>query len=469
MRLLPQSLFGRLVLILLAGLLLAQSLSALIQFRDRGDTLYQASGLQSAQRIADIVRLLESSGPREREQLVAALNAPPLRISLTDPPWSETDSKMTSEGLAAVFRALLDRSLGGGYSLTVAVTETTSMAPVQGSMGPGHMGMGAPMGGRHMARLGVLPPGGLSFLAQVRLRDGTWVTFEHRIPKEVFAWSTRLLLTLAVLLAAVVLLSLLAVRWITRPLSILAGAADELGRDIHRPPLPETGPVEARHAARAFNTMQARLARYIKDRTRILTAVSHDLKTPITRLRLRAELLDDPKLRASFVKDLDEMQAMTAATLDFLRGMESEEAIQPVDVRALLESLKADADEMGRKVEINGDNPAPYPARPLALKRCIANLIDNALKYGGQAHITLTEQGKQLRIVVADEGPGIPEQELDKVFEPFYRVETSRSRDTGGTGLGLSIARNIARAHGGELVLRNRRGGGLEAVLTLSR
>jgi signal transduction histidine kinase len=215
--------------------------------------------------------------------------------------------------------------------------------------------------------------------------------------------------------------------------------------------------------------MQARLAGYSRDRTRVLAAMSHDLKTPITRLRLRAELLEDPQLRAKFTKDLDEMESMVGATLDFLRGQESGEPARPVDVMALLESLQADLRETGGQMEIEGAAVKPYPGVPQALKRCLGNLVENAVKYGRSAHVTVDDDDARLVIRVQDYGPGLPPAELEKVFEPFYRVEGSRSRDTGGTGLGLTIARGIAEAHGGRLTLRNRVEGGLEATLELPR
>jgi signal transduction histidine kinase len=310
---------------------------------------------------------------------------------------------------------------------------------------------------------------GNSFVAQVRLGDGTLVTFDSRQPAQTEGWPYRLLLSIAVLLVAVVVVSLVAVRWATRPLNALADAADELGRDIHRPPLPEKGPEEVSRAARAFNTMQARLARYIRDRTRVLAAMSHDLKTPITRLRLRAELLEELQVRAKFTKDLDEMESMVGATLDFLRGQEVGEPVQPVDVTALLESLQADMAEIGGPVRIEGNARAPFPGRPQAMKRCLANLIENAVKYGKSAVVAIDDNDSRLEIRIRDEGPGLPQAELEKVFEPFYRVESSRSRETGGTGLGLTIARSVAEAHGGSLVLSNRAGGGLEARLILLR
>jgi signal transduction histidine kinase len=259
------------------------------------------------------------------------------------------------------------------------------------------------------------------------------------------------------------------VRWVTRQLKALADAAEELGKDINRPPLEEKGPLEVMRAARAFNTMQSRLAGYIRDRMRVLAAMSHDLKTPVTRLRLRSELLDDAQLRAKFTADLQEMEAMVASTLDFMRGMESGEAARPVDIMALLESLQADMAEMGGKVIIHGQSFAPYPGQPQALKRCLANLVDNAIKYGGSATVVVDDSEGRLQLRISDEGPGLAPEELEKVFEPFYRVEGSRNRDSGGSGLGLTIARNIAQSHGGSLILRNRAAGGLEAVLVLPR
>jgi signal transduction histidine kinase len=215
--------------------------------------------------------------------------------------------------------------------------------------------------------------------------------------------------------------------------------------------------------------MQSRLTAYLRERTALLAAMSHDLKTPITRLRLRTELLADAGLREKFARDLEEMEALVKATLDFLRGFESGETPKPVDMMALLESLQADLSEMGGQVRLEGQSVNPYYGKPAALKRCLANLLDNAIKYGIAATVKVDDDDRRLEIRIRDEGPGIPASDLDRVFEPYYRVDASRSRDTGGTGLGLAIARSIAVAHGGELTLENRREGGLEARLTLPR
>jgi signal transduction histidine kinase len=311
------------------------------------------------------------------------------------------------------------------------------------------------------------PPDGVSILTRVRLQDGTWASFDTQLPQHAANLPWRLLLTLAILLAAVLALSYIAVRWVTRPLNVLATAADELGRNINRPPLPESGPIEVSGAARAFNTMQARLIEYLDERTRLLTAMSHDLKTPITRMRLRTELLENDNLRERFEKDLVEMETMVTQTLEFMRGLTQREPEQPVNIMGLLESLQADNEAMGRTVTIDGRVTHPFPAEPQLLKRCISNLVDNATVYGQRAEIHVEEDSRGLIIRVRDHGPGITDSELENVFEPFYRLEGSRNRATGGTGLGLSIARSIARAHGGDVRLHNHESGGLEATLIL--
>jgi len=473
MRWLPRSLFSRMVLILLGGLVVAQLLSFAIHWQERGQLMLRTSGMRSAQRIADIVKLLDPLAPVERARIAAVIDSPGLSISITQPPLAAAQDADDKAEQAARFTALLRRFLPDEWPLVVNVTSAPSpWALARDGPGAGPMAGPGAMGGPGKMYGAMGPgsaPGGVSFVVQARLRDGTLVTFDSRPPLDTTGWPYRLFLSLGVLLVAVVAITLVAVRWVTRPLKTLAEAADTLGADIDRPPLDENGPLEVSRAARAFNTMQQRLAAFIRDRTRVLAAMSHDLKTPITRLRLRAELLDDAQLRAKFIGDLEEMESMVGATLDFMRGLESREQAQPLDVMALLESLQEDARELGGKVAIEGAARLPYHGHPQALKRCLANLIGNAVQYGKTATIRVADAADRLQICIRDEGPGIPESELERVFEPFHRLEASRSRDTGGTGLGLSIARNVARAHGGDIVLRNVPEGGLEAMLTLPR
>ena len=468
MRLLPKSLFGRLVLVLLGGLLLAQLATVYINITERDQLLYRAGGMQLAQQISDIVKLLDSLPAEERRRVAAVFSAPPLSVSLERPPIAQSAASSETDIPLSMFTTVLRYALGENAKINVTRPEGAPRGfRRQGRFG----GEGMPWIPQHMwARdMHGFSPGGAFFTVQIALRDGTWVTFDSLVSPQAAAMPMRVALTLLVLLGTVIVLSLVAVRWVTGPLSSLASAAEKLGEDINRPPLPEAGPVEVQRAAKAFNTMQRRLARFISDRTRVLTAMSHDLKTPITRMRLRTELLDDETVRTKFVRDLDEMESMVTQTLEFMRDTSAGEPLQRVDIMALLESLQTDYQDTGRPVEIQGSVVHPYSGRPLALRRCLTNLVENAVRYGDRATIKVEDSARAITVRVLDEGPGIPEPELEQAFEPFFRGEASRSRETGGTGLGLGIARNIARAHGGELVLRNRAGGGLEAILTLPR
>ena len=462
----PRSLFGRLVGVLVVGFVLAQGLSAWINWAERDRVLLEAAGMQPVQRVADIVRLFDSLDTAERDRIVRILNVPPLVVTLDRPPLTEGvqgEPGVRARMLAAMLRA----ALGDERKVQVAARADSASDPrPAGPSGGRHammMGPGSGMGGRGPG------PGGIRLITQVQLADGQWATFDTTLPHEATSLPARLLLTLTVLLMVVLTLSFIAVRWLSRPLRALAEAAEGLGKNIHAPPLAEEGPTEVRQAAKAFNTMQSRLVSYIDDRTRVLAAISHDLKTPLTRLRLRAEMLDDEDTRARFEKDLGEMQSMVTDALAALRGLDAPAQAVPVDLMALLESLQADNREQGRTIDIEGCAALPLTGDPLQLKRCVGNLLDNAVIYGQRAHVSVEDSPKSLTLRIRDEGPGIPEAMLERVFDPFFRLEGSRSRETGGTGLGLSIARNIARAAGGDVSIRNRPSGGLEAVLVLPR
>ena len=277
-----------------------------------------------------------------------------------------------------------------------------------------------------------------------------------------------LLLDISVRLAALVAVAWWAARWLSRPMHRLATAAQQLGRDIDRPPLPEDGTLECRDASRVFNQMQARIRQQLAERDRFVAAVSHDLRTPLTRLRLRTENLGDARAQQLFRRDIAEMDAMITSTLDYLRGVAGAEAWALLDVRALADSLADDQLALGHRVSVAGQ-AAPLRAQAVALRRCLDNLVGNAIRYGGSAEITLHDAADALTIEVRDHGPGLPAEELGRVMEPFYRVEASRNRQSGGAGLGLTIASDIARRHGGQLVLRNAAGGGLVAAAIFPR
>jgi signal transduction histidine kinase len=265
----------------------------------------------------------------------------------------------------------------------------------------------------------------------------------------------------------------IAVRQLLVPVKTLAEAAERLGRDVaNAPALPETGPIEIVTAAIAFNTMAARIRRFVEDRTFLLTAIGHDLRTPITRLKLRAEYMDDDEQRLKMLADLDEMESMVAATLAFGRDITATEAVTRIDLASLLRTVLDEAGDgapdHAEALSYTGPDHLPINARPLSLKRAMMNLVGNALKYGDAARITLSQKSPQtVQIDIDDNGPGIPAADTETVFEPFRRLEASRNRETGGSGLGLSIARNIIRAHGGDILLQNLVGSGLRATVTL--
>jgi signal transduction histidine kinase len=270
-------------------------------------------------------------------------------------------------------------------------------------------------------------------------------------------------------LSAIALTAWIAARWLSRPIKQMAQAAGELGENLDRPPLDEErGPSEVQQASVVFNQMQARIRQQIDERNRFLAAVSHDLRTPLTRLKLRAEKIDSQDLKADVRADADEMAAMIDATLDYLRGDGQPEALCLLDVSALVHSLAENAEERGEVVTVSG-KVQPVMVQPQALRRCLDNLIENALRYGDRADITLDDSGDKLVISIRDAGQGIPEDQLEAVFAPFYRLDASRNRHTGGVGLGLSIARDIALKLGGSLVLKNAPEGGLIVLLTLPK
>jgi signal transduction histidine kinase len=282
----------------------------------------------------------------------------------------------------------------------------------------------------------------------------------------------RLLWNAALTFVTVIGMSLIAVRWATRPLHRMASAATAFAHDLDAAPLAEAGPLEVRRAAEAFNFMQRRLRRLVVERGRALAAVSHDLRTPLTRMRLRAELVDDPVLQDRLNADIDAMEGMVNSVLAYLRGLEDSEPIQPINIHALLSSIVEDAQALGRPVtllEPAAAPPAPYPGKLSVLRRAVINLVDNAAAHGQRVTVHIDDSPAALAVVIEDDGPGIPEADLDRVTEPFVRLDSARGLHSGGVGLGLAIVRDAAAYHGGRLMLANRREGGLRATLVLPR
>ncbi|WP_248796921.1 sensor histidine kinase [Pseudomonas sp. MWU13-2105] len=287
----------------------------------------------------------------------------------------------------------------------------------------------------------------------------------HRPPRP---WFGGPLVPLTFQMISLVIAAWYGAKLLSRPIQRLSDAATRLSEDLNSPPLDETGPREARLAAITFNLMQQRIREQVQQRGRMLGAVSHDLRTPLSRLKLRLEQVDDMKLQGQMRQDLDDMIGMLDATLSYLHEQRTSEAMQWMDVQALVESLCENAQDQGSRVQASG-HCAPLLVQPMALRSCLNNLLDNALRYAGDALITLEDGRRQLLIRVIDHGPGIAAEKREAVFEPFFRLEGSRNRNSGGVGLGMTIAREAAQRLGGELTLEETPGGGLTAVVRLPR
>lgn len=439
-RFLPASLAGRTALVLLLGLVVVQVAGLTIHALDRIDLQRFQQARDLTQRSFTVWRSLLMTPPDRRAAVLADLELPAgLRASVDDDPLARPGLPPAPPPLVRLFR--VDSMMSGPPRFRPREVIAT------GSHRPGQM------------------------LLSVRFQEGHWLNLRVELPPPRPWHSETFLIAFVLMTLTAAGLTIWAVRRLTRPVTALAAAADRLGRDVNAAPLPEDGPAEVATAARAFNTMAERIRRFVGDRTQMLAAIGHDLKTPITRLRLRAEFLDDDDQRRKMLADLDEMEAMIAATLAFARDDAAAEPSVPLDLASLCRTVldeAADANpEAADSIAYSGPEHLTVSARPVAMKRAVANLVGNAVAYGGSARLALSPALGVVRITIEDDGPGVPENELENVFQPFHRLEGSRNRETGGTGLGLPIARNIFRAHGGDVVLRNRPAGGLQALATL--
>lgn len=305
-----------------------------------------------------------------------------------------------------------------------------------------------------------------SFLAARRMSDGTWHTVERTLEGFPNALQRRAILLFVLGAATLLPLAWLFARALSAPIRRFSEAAQRLGRDPNAPPVPREGPAEMLVAVDSFNSMQARLNRLIQERTHMVGAIAHDLRTPLTRLAFRLDDLPHP-LREKVDADIQEMKSMISAALDFIRDRSLTGQQERLDFRLLVESVVDNQSDLGHDVTLQAGTPVTVTGNPLALRRMVINLVDNALKYGERARLRLRSANGRCVLEVDDDGPGIPEQLQAQVFEPFFRLESSRNRDTGGIGLGLAAVRAIAIEHGGEVSLGNRKGGGLRVIVSL--
>ncbi|PSS46189.1 ATP-binding protein [Pseudomonas sp. BBP2017] len=303
----------------------------------------------------------------------------------------------------------------------------------------------------------------------MQLADGSWLDFTPPYRSWGLSSGMRFIIIGILALIAALLVAWIGTRQLAGPLQRFARAARRFGSDLRAPPIRLEGPHELRQAITAFNTMQAQIQHFIAERTQMLAAISHDLRAPLTRMRLRGEFIEDAEQQRKLFRDVDEMQSMINAALGFFRDETHLETTTPFDLAELLQTLLDDYRDQQIAVDFDGPANLVYLGRPLGLKRAVTNLIDNAVKYAQSPSVRLSSNAHSLFIEVRDQGPGIPEAALEDVFVPFFRLESSRNRDTGGVGLGLPSARTAIREQGGELTLRNAPDGGLLARIVLPR
>lgn len=301
----------------------------------------------------------------------------------------------------------------------------------------------------------------------VELDDHSWLSFEAPMRSWGLSSEVRNGIVFVLMLISTVPVALVATRRLARPLQSFARAARRFGDDFHAPPINPVGPKEIREATVAFNTMQAQIQRFVADRTQMLAAISHDLRAPLTRMRLRGEFIEDPEQQSKLFRDVDEMDLMINSALEFFRDEARMEQTTPFDLAQLLLTLMDDFRDQGVSIEYEGPHKLVFCGRPQGLKRAIVNLIENAVKYGAGTKLRLAHTHACVTLEVIDSGPGIPEASLEQVFAPFFRLEQSRNRNTGGVGLGLPAARAIVVGHGGHLSLSNATLGGLIAKIKL--
>ena len=439
---------GRVFLTLFIGTVVSAVTTQLLAENERRSVIEDFRDLHALDRSEQLITAAETVPASARMAYLNAANRPGIRLEPISGPQA-ISAKPSNFALKLAAR------MGKGYAVeSVAARPSVCDAPrVDSSI----------FGASRVKWSGVCEA------LNVRLRDGEQLRLlVLPPPPSNIAEHTDYTLILALFLLCIGALAYAVARMTTGPLMQLAQAATDLGNDINHPPLKLSGASEIRQASAAFNAMQARVRQYIFQRTQMLAAITHDLQTPLTRMRLRLEKVGDPELRERLVDDLSAMQAMVREGLDLARSTDTtSETMQKLDLDSLLASVCCDATDAGQKVQVEGNAGMALMGRPMALRRCFVNLIDNAVKYGHQARVLVEGFNGTARIRIRDKGPGIAQAELARVFEPFYRIESSRSRESGGTGLGLTIARNIAEQHGGSIALANVPEGGLEVTLIL--
>ena len=447
-----RSLRVQLVLLIIIALGVAQFVSLWLFADERSLAIRAALGFEAAGRAANVARLIEEAPADLRPSIIRAANSPLVRFDLGTKPLVQHSDHSDGGLVETRVRALLNDSYSRDIRVEVHEIEQ-GLLPLP-NLSPEMAEMHAEMMQGSLAAI--------EMELSIALAGGDWLNVGTRFERPPLQWSTAS--NVSFVLTATLLL--LASFWfllarLTGPLNTLADASERLGRGASEGALPVVGPKEVQDLTRTFNTMQDRLTRFVSDRTQMLAALAHDLRSPLTALRVRAEMVDDDETRASLVASGEEMQQMVDATLDFAKGVGQHEEVCPTDIYELLSGLETDG------LSLLSREPLIVPAKPGTMRRALRNLIENAIRYGKEAQVSWQAIDGHAEIYIDDHGPGIPERDLEAVFGPYVRLETSRSRDTGGHGLGLSIARSIILEHGGGVELTNLPEGGLRATVRL--
>ena len=435
----PRGLAGQIAAIVILALVIAQGLTALLVFVLQPHREPPRMPFETATRVAVILKALDAASPSQRPQIAGAFTGGLLAVTIVGLGDIEPTPPLTGE--PAFFHRALEHELGRPSPVRVIEQPEAS---------------------------GRLHP--LSVTA--RLTDGTLIAVETTImgpPRFYELGLGPFFFYLPFLALSIAMLTIWATRRITAPLRAFADAAERLGNERSAPPVPERGPLELRRAAQSFNKMQDQVKRFVADRTRMLAAISHDLRTPITRLRLRVEsVVEEGCEQQKMLEDLRRMDAMVASALSFLRDATQEEAVELVDVASLVQSVCDEFVDTGRDAKYEGPSSLELRCRPRMLGRAVTNLVENAIKFGGSATVGLGEAASgDVLLQVDDQGPGIPDAEKRRAFDPFYRLDPARHPETGGVGLGLSIAQTIVQVHGGKIALKDRQPQGLRVEVSL--
>ncbi len=462
-RLWPKRLAGQMIALLLLALVLAQIATLAIFADERRFAIRAVDRSQLLGRAAAVARLLERSPPSLHDDILETASERRIRY------WLSRQSAVAEgedEHHTLTFRRGLADLIGDRHNreLRIIVDDDDDdwHRWWRDRDDNGENQRGKRRWRRHRDHMPMI-------IVSMQLEQGHWLNLESRLRPPDLGWKLPALTWLGFMGIALSTVVIFMVRRITQPMAALASAAERAGRGEAISPLREVGPLDVRQTTAAFNRMHNRLQRFVKDRTQMLAAMSHDLRTPITTLRLRAEFIEDEEIKEKILETLEDMQRMAEATLAFVREEAAVEPTRMVDLAALIESVASDLADLGRNVRFEETERLDYACRPSGMKRALRNLLENAVRYGDSADVKLVDVENELQVIIDDNGPGISENEIERMFQPFVRLDESRSVEGGGIGLGLAIARSIVRNHGGDITLANRDNGGLRATISLPK